>query len=205
MENYLIEEAKTMDLILKHLLKSDLSSLDFVELIKRDQQLIHDCLQELISYEYINKIAENGGGTFEITKKGKKFITSGSFEQEMLDDQSEDDKLKNYKKLKQDREEIEFNWKKTDEKRKNTNIIFVVVMAILALWNISIQLFNSNNNSENTEKTKVQIDSIKAIVSLSQIRIDSLSKIINARSTKKATDVHNKNTNTITGSSTKQK
>jgi hypothetical protein len=153
-------------------------------------------LHYLESLEYVELTVTAEGNIFvmRLTKAGMRFISEGGFM-----------KQEKAKLLKEERAEIEFNWKKRDEKRKNTSTIFVVVTGIFALWNASIQYMNWNANWKTKENTKVQIDSIKEIVSLSQARIDSLSKIVNDNNTKNAIEDHNRNTNKPKGSTIKQR
>lgn len=189
-----LEQVK--DYILNSLKDKVISLMHFVNNSEYTEAELGVAIEELLDLGLITRWAEDGWGTYRITDSGELFVKSTSFTRQREEKEKNDALEREKAKIKEDRSEIEFNWKKRDEKRKNTTLVFGLIAGFLAIWNGSIQYINWKANWNARENTKVQIDSIKDIVSLSQLRIDSLSNIVNASSTKKATANINRDKNT---------
>jgi len=173
------------DEILRRLLYKDTSIMDLEKIFNKESGSLDDIIDALENDNgFIKIIYEDGGGTYTLKRKGREFIERTSFELATLERKAKADQEANAKAIKEDRDLVEFNWKRRDEKRKNTTLVFGLIAAALGLWNVYNQVSSRGSMNRMTAK----IDSISAIVHLSRLKIDSLSKITNASSTKKATD-----------------
>lgn len=162
-----------MDKILFDLKDKNKSTMEFEADFPDKVDTIDDCLQELLSFELVEIWAEEGGGTFMITSNGKRFINSGSFEQQALVEQEKTGREARKLKQEEDRKDIEFNWKAKDEKRKNLTIGLALLTFCLTIWNIYMQV----TNSRNLDKSALIIDTLKTNVKTSLHQIDSLKKV----------------------------
>jgi hypothetical protein len=162
-----------MDKILFDLKDKNKSIMEFEADFPDKVVTIDDCLQELLSFELVEIWAEAGGGTFMITSNGKKFINSGSFEQQALVEQEKTGREAQKLKQEEDRKDIQFNWKARDEKRKNLTIGLALLTFCLTIWNIYIQV----TNSRNLDKSALVIDTFKTNIKTSLHQIDSIKKI----------------------------
>jgi len=168
-----MEDFKLMDKILCDLIDRNKSTTEFENDFPDKVDTIDECLEELLSFDFVEIWAEEGGGTFMITSNGKRFIQSGSFEQQAFVEKEKTEREAQRLIQEEDRKDIEFNWKAKDEKRKNLTIGLALLTFCLTIWNIYIQV----TNSRNLDKSVLVIDTLKTNVKTLSHQIDSLKKI----------------------------
>ena len=170
------EELRLMDSILRDLIVKNRSTMDFEAIHPTKKDDVHNCIQELLSEELIVMFAEDGGGTFSITTEGQRFIKHTSFEKIAKDKKDLEEQEKKQKEQQQQRTETEFRWKKTDEKRKSLTIAFALITVGCTIYNIYIQI----GNSQKANDAQLALDSVKTSLSLANEKIDSLIRAQNA-------------------------
>ncbi|MBB2145750.1 hypothetical protein GM921_09650 [Pedobacter sp. LMG 31464] len=172
MKKTTMEDFRLMDRIMLDLHQKRKSVMDFEAELPLRHDDIDYCLDELENMGLAEKIFEDGGGTYQLTVDGKRFIKNGTFEQKAQREEVKVVESRNLAQQESERKEIEFNWKAKDEKRKNTTLLFSFVLLCFGAWNIYLQTANSNR----FQQTNDEVDSIKTLAEQSKKRIDLLTE-----------------------------